>query len=51
MDDDTLQTLAEATAGMSADDIAALIRSSSNADAFQDPDLVAAYLASRGGSD
>lgn len=45
--EETIQTLVEQTAGMSAEDIEAMIRSSTNADAFEDPALVAAFLASR----
>ena len=45
--DDTADALAEALQGQSKEEIAAMISSSTNAASFQDPDLVAAYLASK----
>jgi hypothetical protein len=49
VDDEMVTQLAAELAGMSAGDIEAMIRASSNADAFQDPALIAAFLASRAG--
>ncbi len=45
--DEQLATIVEACAGMSEDEIAQLIASSANADAFPDPGLVAAYIVSK----
>jgi hypothetical protein len=47
MDEQTIGELVSAVGHMDADGIAELIRSSSNASAFEDPELVAAFLASR----
>jgi hypothetical protein len=47
MDDATIGELAQAVGHLDAGQIADLIRSSANADAFEDPDLVAAFIASR----
>jgi hypothetical protein len=49
MDDQTIGELAAAVAHLDAAAIADLIRSSANADAFEDPDTVAAFLLSRAG--
>jgi hypothetical protein len=46
--DEQLQTILTATAGMSAEEIEALIASSANASAVDDPGMLAAWLASQG---
>ncbi len=47
--DEQLQAIVNACAGKSEDEILQMIMSSSNADSFQDPGLVAAYIASLAG--
>ena len=45
--DELIGTVVEQVAGMSAEEIQAMIESSTNAEAFGDPALVAAFLAAR----
>lgn len=47
MDEAMVETVVEAVRGMSAEEIEAMIRSSTNADAFGDPAMVAAFLVAR----
>lgn len=47
MDEATISELVDAVGHLDASAIADLIRSSANAQSFEDPDLVAAFLVSR----